>query len=102
MLEELRRTVEAVRAVHAGRVSGGRGAIHQLEARLKWLREVIACYGGARGCERLSGLTSLPDHRSLSTGRLGRSRGCPIQRVRRTGSLADGRAQSSGAYRELG
>jgi len=47
MLEELRRTVEAVRAVHAAEYLAGRGAIHQLEARLKWLREVIACYGGA-------------------------------------------------------
>lgn len=47
MLEELRDWVEAAKAVHMYEYLAGRGGLHQLEARLAWLREAISvCEGG--------------------------------------------------------
>ena len=44
MLEEVVRTAEALRAVDTPEYLAGRAAIHQLEARRTWLRELIAFY----------------------------------------------------------
>jgi DNA-binding PadR family transcriptional regulator len=46
-LVELKPAVEAMKAVHALEYLAGRGAIHQLRARLRWLRDMLAFYDGA-------------------------------------------------------
>ncbi len=48
LLKELAPTVEALKAVDTSEYLAGRGAIHQLEARLMWLRELISFYVDGR------------------------------------------------------
>lgn len=48
MLDELRGWVEAAKAVHMYEYLAGRGGLHQLEARLAWLREVCAFFEHGR------------------------------------------------------